>query len=49
MPLVRSGQLVLTFPDQRESIAIPTVISIDKVIARLDKISGVLEVHEKTK
>lgn len=47
LPLVRSGRLVLTFPDQRESVVIPTVLNIDKIIARLDQVSGVLQVREK--
>ncbi len=44
MPLVRSGRLILHFPDQNDSVVIDNVIQIEKVIEELDKISGVMQV-----
>jgi len=46
LPFVRSGRLVLSFPEQHESVVIDNVLNIDKVIAKLDKISSTLQVSE---
>ncbi len=43
-PFVNSGRLVLVFPMQNEKLVIDHVIQIDKVIARLNKLSSSLEV-----
>ncbi|MEW6235139.1 MAG: hypothetical protein AB1656_07110 [Candidatus Omnitrophota bacterium] len=46
LPFVRSGRLVLTFPEQHESIVIDNVLNIEKVIEKLDKISSTLQVSD---
>ena len=44
LPFVRSGRLILTF-HEGGTIVIDNVIEIEKVIARLDKITGILNVN----
>jgi len=45
LPFVNSGRLILTFPEQRESVVIDNVMQIEKVTDQLDKISGVMQVR----
>lgn len=44
LPFIRSGRLVLIFPDQHETIVVDNVLNIDKVIEELNEMSGVLQV-----
>ncbi len=44
LPFIRSGRLVLIFPDQHETLVVDNVLNIDKVITELNEMSGVLQV-----
>ncbi len=44
LPFVRSGRLILRFPQEAEPVIIDHVMQIDKVIARLDHVTATLQV-----
>ena len=44
LPLVRSGRLILRFPQEAEPVIIDHVMNIDKVIAKLDHVTATLQV-----
>ena len=44
LPFVRSGRLILRFPQEAEPVIIDHVMGIDKVIAQLDHITTILQV-----
>jgi hypothetical protein len=44
LPFVRSGRLVLSFPNESEPLVLEVVIGIDRVIKRLEHITGVMQV-----
>ena len=43
LPFVRSGRLILRFPQEAEPIIIDHVMHIDKVIAKLDHVTATLQ------
>jgi len=43
LPLVRSGRLILRFPQEAEPVIIDHVMGIDKVIAKLDLVTATLQ------
>lgn len=44
LPFVRSGRLILRFPQEAEPIIIDHVMNIDKVIAKLDHVTATLQI-----
>ena len=44
LPFVRSGRLILRFPQEAEPVIIDHVMHIDKVIAKLDHVTTTLQV-----
>jgi hypothetical protein len=44
LPFVRSGRLILRFPQEAEPVIIDHVMGIDKVIAKLDHVTATLQV-----
>jgi hypothetical protein len=44
LPFVRSGRLIISFPEQSEAVIIDNVINIKKVTRRLDEVVGSLSV-----
>ena len=44
LPFVRSGRLILRFPQEAEPVIIDHVMSVDKVIAKLDHVTATLQV-----
>ncbi len=44
LPFVRSGRLILRFPQEAEPVIIDHVMNIDKVIAKLDHVTAILQV-----
>lgn len=47
LPLVRSGRLVLRFPNETEPIVIDHVMNVDSVIKKLDRVSTSLQVSQE--
>jgi hypothetical protein len=44
LPLVRSGRLILRFPQEAEPVIIDHVMNVDKVIAKLDHVTATLQI-----
>lgn len=44
LPFVRSGRLILRFPQESEPVIIDHVMNVDKVIAKLDHVTATLQV-----
>lgn len=44
LPFVRSGRLILRFPQEAEPVIIDHVMNVDKVIAKLDHVTATLQV-----
>ena len=49
LPFVRSGRLILRFPQEAEPVIIDHVMNIDKVIAKLDHVTATLQVSPEDK
>ncbi len=49
LPFVRSGRLILRFPQEAEPIIIDHVMHIDKVIAKLDHVTATLQITTEDK
>jgi hypothetical protein len=49
LPFVRSGRLILRFPQEAEPVIIDHVMNIDKVIAKLDHVTATLQVAPEDK
>jgi hypothetical protein len=47
LPFVRSGRLILRFPQEAEPIIIDHVMNIDKVIAKLDHVTATLQISKE--
>jgi len=47
LPFVRSGRLILRFPQEAEPIIIDHVMQIDKVIAKLNHVTGTLQISKE--
>lgn len=47
LPFVRSGRLILRFPNQEEPIIIDHVMQIDDVVKKLDQVATYLQVSER--
>jgi hypothetical protein len=49
LPFVRSGRLILRFPQEAEPVIIDHVMNVDKVIAKLDHVTATLQVAPEDK
>jgi hypothetical protein len=49
LPFVRSGRLILRFPQEAEPVIIDHVMQIDRIIARLDHVTATWQVAPEDK